>query len=69
MKIAVVTYARIDQISFFYIYCYGRTIYLSACFIIFYKYVSFEISLLLLVYLLVNYFVPKMLICVIMSFC
>ena len=68
MKIAVVTYASIDRISFFYIYCYGRTIYLSACFIIFYKYVSFEISLLLLVYLLVNYFVPKMLICVIMSF-
>ena len=68
MKIGVVTYARIDRISFF-IYCYGRTIDLSACFITFYNYVSFEISLLLLVYILFNYFVPKMLICVIMSFC
>ena len=68
MKIALVKYARIDRISFF-LYCYGRTIYLSACFITFYKYVSFKISLLLLVYILFNYFVPQMLICVIMSFC
>ena len=62
MEIAVVTYVRIGRIRF-------NNMYLSACFITFYKYVLFKISLLLLVYILFNYCVPKMLICVIMGFC
>ena len=68
MKIAVVTYARIDLVFFS---IYTVTVEQFTCQLVslfFYKYVSFEISLLLLVYIVVNYFVPKMLICVIMSF-
>ena len=46
--------------DFFFLTVTGWTMYLSACFIAFYKYVSFKISLLLLVHILFNFYcVPK----------